>query len=199
MARKALARSPGVTPCVVGPTTSDGAIVPENEPDAAAGHAGLMPPHRKIMTPPATWTSPKWMCEKIASLVRFLKVSVKVIVPSSWITARNVAEPLLLIAGTSSAPRRLAVRTVTSSSDATVTTLKQRTLKTRNASFFMLESLLPTGNLRKLVSEGNPKRHHKINGTVNSGTASNSSTKSVRHPDKNPRLSAAGAYDNAWS
>src|SRR6266568_5573674 len=161
MARRALARSPAAMPWAAGPVTFAAVMVPVNVAELPAGHVGWPPPpHRKIMTPAATRNWPKWMCDTSGLPERFLKVSVKVMLPSSWMTALNVPVPSLLIGGTSLRPRRLAVRIVTSSSKATVATLKQRTVKTRNASFFMLESLLPTGNLRKLVSEGNPKRHH---------------------------------------
>src|SRR5712692_5558616 len=167
MARRALARSPAAMPWAAGPVTFAAVMVPVNVAELPAGQAGWPPPpHRKIMTPAATRNWPKWMCDTSGLPERFLKVSVKVMLvmlPSSWMTALNVPVPSLLIGGTSLRPRRLAVRTVTSLSEATVATLKQRTIKTnaRNASFFMLESLLPTGNLRKLASAGNPKRHLK--------------------------------------
>src|SRR5207302_10180486 len=119
MARRALARSPAVTPCAVGPVTFAGVMEPVKVPEVDVGHAGWPPPpHSQIMTPPATWISPKWMCDKIALLERFLNVSVKVIEPFSWMLALNKALPLLLIAGTSFTPRRLAVRMVTSLSEA---------------------------------------------------------------------------------
>src|SRR5262245_29500802 len=122
MARKAPARSPAVIPCEAGPVTFAAVMVPEKVPEAAAGHAGWPPPpHSQIITPPATCTSPKWMCDTIALLLRFMKVSVKVIVPLGSIVARNEAVAALLIAGTSCTPRRLAVRLIPSSARAPAT------------------------------------------------------------------------------
>src|SRR6266568_1602409 len=138
MARSALTKSPAVMPWEVGPVTFAAVMLPDMVPDVAAGQAGWPPPpHNQIMTPPATWISPKWMCDKIALLERPENVSVKVILPSSWMTARNEAVPLLLIAGTSFAPRRLAVRMVTSSSEAAVATLNAATSSANNRNLFM--------------------------------------------------------------
>jgi hypothetical protein len=70
-----------------------------------------------------------------------------------------VKEPLACVAtgGASPKPRRRALKVLASSSEATVATLKQSTIETRNASFFMLEFLLLTGTLRELAFAGNDK------------------------------------------
>src|SRR5205085_4263156 len=139
MARSAEARSPAVIPWPVGPVTLAAVMVPENSPEVAAGQAGwLSPPHRKIITPPATWTLPKWMCDTSKLLVRLAKVTLKSMLPSGWIVALKLAVPSLLIAGTSLAPWRLARRMTTSSlSDAALITQRQNTANTARQSFFI--------------------------------------------------------------
>ncbi len=106
-ASKAGARSPEWMPWVTGPVTFAAVIVPVMVPDVADGQAGWSPPpHRNIMTPPATFVGAKckWAERRVVDSPE--NVIEKVIVLPTSI--RNVAEPAVLFGGTSLSPISLA-------------------------------------------------------------------------------------------
>src|SRR5260370_41175796 len=66
-------------------TTLVGPNVPVMVPEVADGQAGwLSPPHRKIITAPATCFGATRKCARIRFAFRFAKVSVKFKVPSAF-------------------------------------------------------------------------------------------------------------------
>jgi len=76
-------------------------------PEVAAGQAGWFPPpHRNIMTPPATLLGAKCRWDRVRGDERPENVNENVIV--SWIVISKAAVPALLIGGTSFPPARLA-------------------------------------------------------------------------------------------
>jgi len=94
-------------PWVTGPVTFAAVIVPVMVPEVADGQAGwLPPPHRNIMTPPATFVGAKCKWAKRRVVDSPENVIEKVIVLPTSI--RNVAEPAVLFGGTSLSPISLA-------------------------------------------------------------------------------------------
>jgi hypothetical protein len=95
-------------PWAVGPVTFAAVIVPVMVPSVVAAQAGWFPPpHKNIMTPPATLSGAKCRWATLSGDDRPEKFISKVIVPC-WILMSNAALPPELIGGTSSAPLRLA-------------------------------------------------------------------------------------------
>jgi hypothetical protein len=91
----------------MGPTTFTAVIVPVMVPEVAAGHAGWPPPpHKNIMTPPATLVGAKCRWATARGDDKSEKDSEKVMVLP--ICMPNVAEPAVLIGGTSFSPTRFA-------------------------------------------------------------------------------------------
>jgi hypothetical protein len=85
-------------------------IVPVMDPDVAAGQAGWFPPpHRKIITPPATFVGAKckWDITRFEDNPENVSVKVIVVPISIW----NFAVPAVLFGGTSLSPRSLAEKT----------------------------------------------------------------------------------------
>jgi hypothetical protein len=77
-------------------------------PEVVAGQAGWPPPpHRNIITPPATLLGAKWRWATPSGDDRSENVNEKVIVPG-WIVISKAPVPAVLIGGTSFAPLRLA-------------------------------------------------------------------------------------------
>jgi hypothetical protein len=94
-------------PWAVGPTTFAAVIVPVMVPEVAAGHAGWPPPpHRNIVTPPFTLVGAKCRWAAAGDPDSPEKLSEKVMVSPTFMW--NVAEPAVLIGGTSFCPARLA-------------------------------------------------------------------------------------------
>jgi hypothetical protein len=95
-------------PWRLGPVTFAAVIVPVIVPSVVAGQAGWPPPpHRNIMTPPATLACPKCRWATASGDDRPENVKEKVIVPG-WIVISKLPVPAVLIGGTSSAPLSLA-------------------------------------------------------------------------------------------
>src|SRR5215475_7711494 len=95
-------------PWATGPVTFAAVIVPVILPEVAAGQAGCPPPpHRNIITPPATLLGAKCRCATARGDDRSEKSNEKVIM-LGWIVISKLALPALLIGGTSFAPARLA-------------------------------------------------------------------------------------------
>jgi hypothetical protein len=83
-------------------------MVPVIVPEVAAGHAGCIPPpHKNIITPPATLLGAKCRCATLSGDDRPEKLNENVIEPG-WIVIWKSAVPAVLIGGTSFAPARLA-------------------------------------------------------------------------------------------
>src|SRR5207247_10492444 len=97
-------------PWAAGPVTVASVIVPVMVPDVVAGQTGwLPPPHRNIMTPPATFVGAKCRWDTARGVDRSENVSEKVMLfPTSM---RNAALPSVLIGGTSLSPRSVAEKT----------------------------------------------------------------------------------------
>ena len=92
-------------------------IVPVMVPDVAAGQTGWFPPpHRKIITPPATFVGAKckWDTKRFDDNPENVRLKVMVVPISIW----NVAVPALLIGGTSLSPRSFAENTSVPSAEA---------------------------------------------------------------------------------
>src|SRR6266480_1630780 len=95
-------------PWAVGPVTFAAVIVPVMVPSVVAGQAGWPPPpHRNIMTPPATLLGAKCRCATASGDDKSEKVNEKVMMPC-WIVISKSPAPAVLIGGTSSAPLSLA-------------------------------------------------------------------------------------------
>src|SRR5207247_9115175 len=97
-------------PWGTGPVTLASVIVPVMVPDVAAGQTGWPPPpHRNIMTPPATCVGAKCRWDTTRGVDRPENVSENVMLfPTSM---RNAALPSVLIGGTSLSPRSVAEKT----------------------------------------------------------------------------------------
>src|SRR5215471_2950691 len=77
-------------------------------PEVAAGQAGwLPPPHKNIITPPATLLGAKCRCDTTSGDVKSEKLNENVIIPSRIVILKS-AVPAELMGGTSFAPARLA-------------------------------------------------------------------------------------------
>src|SRR5262245_12238643 len=95
-------------PWVVGPVTFAAVIVPVMVPSVAAGQSGWPPPpHRNIITPPATLPGAKCRWATVSDDDSPEKFNEKLIVPG-WIDIWKLPVPAVLIGGTSFAPLRLA-------------------------------------------------------------------------------------------
>ena len=91
-----------------GPVTFAAVIVPVMVPEVAAGQTGWFPPpHRNIITPPATLLGAKCRWATASGDERSEKASENVIAPG-WIVISKLPVPAVLIGGTSFAPLRLA-------------------------------------------------------------------------------------------
>src|SRR5262249_4521335 len=108
-ASKAESRLPAAMPWLAGPVTFAAVIVPVILPEVAAGQAGWPPPpHRNIITPPATLLGAKCRWATTSGVDRSEKVNENVIGAPGWIVILKSAVPAVLIGGTSFAPLRLA-------------------------------------------------------------------------------------------
>jgi hypothetical protein len=95
-------------PWPVGPVTFAAVIVPVIFPEVVAGQAGWPPPpHKNIITPPATLVGAKCRCETLSADDKPEKLNENVIIPSRIVMSKS-AVPAELIGGTSFAPARLA-------------------------------------------------------------------------------------------
>jgi hypothetical protein len=92
----------------VGPVTFAATIVPVIFPEVVAGQAGwLPPPHKNIITPPATLLGAKCRWATLSGDDRSAKLNEKLISPGR-IVIWKLPVPEELIGGTSFAPLRLA-------------------------------------------------------------------------------------------
>src|SRR5437763_16564807 len=97
-------------PWPAGPVTLASVIVPVMVPDVAAGQTGwLPPPHRNIMTPPATFVGAKCRWDTPRGVDRAENVSENVMLFHT--SMRNAALPSVLIDRTSLSPRSVVQRT----------------------------------------------------------------------------------------
>src|SRR5207244_8792793 len=104
-------------PWATGPVTLPSDIVPVMVPEVAAGQTGwLPPPHKNIMTPPATLVGAKCRWATARGVDSPENVSENVMLSATSIL--NAALPSVLIGGTSLSPRRVAEKTCVSAGSA---------------------------------------------------------------------------------
>src|SRR5437667_10881934 len=104
-------------PWPAGPVTLASVIVPVMVPDVVAAQTGwLPPPHRNIMTPPATFVGAKCRWDAPRGVDRSENVNENVMLfPTPM---RHAALPSVLIGGTSLSPRSVAEKTLVSAGTA---------------------------------------------------------------------------------
>src|SRR4030095_15857248 len=113
-------------------------------PSVAAGQSGCPPPpHRNIITPPATLLGAKCRCATVSDDDSPEKVNEKVIMPC-WFVISKLPVPAVLIGGTSFAPLRLAEKcSVCEGAAGATSTLAASAAIAQNATFLDFIMFLP--------------------------------------------------------